>query len=249
MKILVFDTEFVNLEKPFIYNLGYVVFDLESKQVILRREFIVDQVWYNYELFTTAYYASKRDNYIKQLKGRKILLKKWGYITQQLIRDIETFEDELQGYAYNSSADTRAFKFMCEWYKVINPLELIEVYDILPYVHKCMAFTKEYQDFCDLHQCYTESGNYSTTAETAYKFITQNADFIEEHTALADSEIELQILLYCVENGAKFGCAYKKYNSIPNTKPKQLIIQTDNEIVKFDYKKRINKKDKIILKN
>ena len=47
MNIVVFDTETTNLEKPFCYNIGYMIVDTDSKQVVLEREFVVEQVWHN----------------------------------------------------------------------------------------------------------------------------------------------------------------------------------------------------------
>ena len=58
MNIMVFDTETTNLEKPFCYNIGYVIMDTESREVRAKRDFVVEQVWHNPMLFTTAYYAN-----------------------------------------------------------------------------------------------------------------------------------------------------------------------------------------------
>ena len=44
MNIVIFDTETTNLEKPFCYNIGYVIADTDSKQVLLKRDFVVEQV-------------------------------------------------------------------------------------------------------------------------------------------------------------------------------------------------------------
>lgn len=53
----------------------------------------------------------------------------------------------------------------------------------------------EYRSFCKEHELKTASGKYyPTSAETAYKFLKGNADFIESHTAIEDAEIESEIL-------------------------------------------------------
>ena len=53
----------------------------------------------------------------------------------------------------------------------------------------------EYRSFCKAHELKTASGKYyPTSAETAYKFLKGNADFIESHTAIEDAEIESEIL-------------------------------------------------------
>ena len=82
----------------------------------------------------------------------------------------------------------------------------------------------EYIKFCEKHECFTEQGNYSTTAETVYKFITKNTEFEEEHTALADSLIELEILLETIEKGAELEKEYKTKVSIPRKVEKTMNI-------------------------
>ena len=59
-KICVFDTETTSLDKPFCYNIGYVIADPETDEILLRRDFVVEQIWHNQPLFQTAYYAAQR---------------------------------------------------------------------------------------------------------------------------------------------------------------------------------------------
>ena len=89
MNILVFDTETVNLEKPFAYNIGYVVYNTDSAEILVKRDYVVEQVWHNPMLFVTAYYADKRDLYIGRMRSRKCIMDKFGYITQAMYRDIK----------------------------------------------------------------------------------------------------------------------------------------------------------------
>ena len=157
-------------------------------------------------------------------------------------------------FAYNSPFDDRVFDFNCEWFKIINPFDNIPMFDIRGYVHKYIAFTPDFQQFCENNQYFTESGNFSTTAETVYRYISQNTDFIEEHTALADSEIELEILLYCIGKGGKWGENHKVYRSIPRTVSKELQIKdVDGNLVSLPYNsimihKEKNNKTKIYLR-
>lgn len=62
--------------------------------------------------------------------------------------------------------------------------------------------TKSYKDFCFEHKLFTDSGTYfKTSAETVFQYVTGNADFVEEHTALADAQIESEILVKCLRKG------------------------------------------------
>lgn len=62
--------------------------------------------------------------------------------------------------------------------------------------------TKSYKDFCFENQLFTNSGTYfKTSAETVFQYVTGNTEFIEEHTALADAQIESDILVKCLRKG------------------------------------------------
>lgn len=62
--------------------------------------------------------------------------------------------------------------------------------------------TKSYKNFCFENKLFTNSGTYfKTSAETVFQYVTGNADFVEEHAALADAEIESEILVKCLRRG------------------------------------------------
>ena len=174
---------------------------------------------------------------------------KFGYICQQMIRDFRAFEVEI-AFAFNSSFDEKVFDFNCDWFKCNNPFDTIPVRDIRGFVHNFIV-NSEYKDFCDKNGYYTESGNYSTTAETVFRYITNNPDFDEAHTALNDAEIEAAILIHAVALGADLTQEYKVFRSVERSQEKTLHIRTvDDDDYYFDYKKiRINRgKTEIILK-
>ena len=223
MRICVFDTETINVEHPYCYNVGFAIYDTETKKRLTKREYVIEQVWHNPMLFSTAYYAEKREIYVSRMKGRKIKMTKWGFCCREMHTIFKYYNVEL-AFAYNSQFDEKVFNFNCEFFHTINPFDTIPIKDIMPYVHNTIAFTEDFQGFCENYKLFTESGNYSTTAETLTKYITNNPDFVEEHTALADSEIELDILLYCIERGCEWLGEYKRYRSIPRKANKTLTL-------------------------
>lgn len=247
MNIIVFDTETTSLEKPFAYNIGYTIVNTENQETLLRREFVVEQVWHNLELFCSAYYANKRPLYVSAMKGKRAVMDKFGYVCRQMRADLRTYEIT-QGYAYNSSFDEKVFDFMCDWYKVSNPLDTIDVYDIRGYVHEFLATTSEYQAYCDKYELYTESGNYSTTAESVYKYITCNSEFVESHTALDDSIIESEILFACINMGAHYGTRYICKRTIERATEQTLTIVQGGTETNYTYTKKTTRGNKIYLK-
>lgn len=134
MKICVFDTETTSLEKPYCYNVGYLILDTESRACLVKREFVIEQIWHNLPLFNTAYYADKRSIYVGALRARAIRMEKFGYVTQQMLRDFRNYEVE-RAFAYNSAFDEKVFNFNCDWFKVINPFETVPISDIRGFVH------------------------------------------------------------------------------------------------------------------
>ena len=252
MNIMVFDTETTSLNKPFCYNIGYAICNTDTGEILAEKDFVVEQIWHNIPLFSTAYYADKRPIYVSRMRAKKTKMNKFGYICKEMMRDLNTFNVEY-AYAYNSSFDERVFEYNCDWFKCNNPFDMIPILDIRGNVHNSIAFTQPYKDFCERYNRFTEKGNYSTTAETVYQYMTGITDFEEEHTALADSIIELSILLITVnEYGLEYGREYKTYSSIPRTIEKVLSV-TDIDGIKHEF--AYNRKtvrdngNNIILKN
>lgn len=231
MNIMVFDTETTSLEKPFCYNVGYVVVEVETSTILVEREFVIEQIWQNLPLFSTAYYAEKRPIYVGQMRSRKIKMEKFGYVCQQMIRDIKNMEI-VAAFAYNSPFDEKVFNFNCDWFKVINPFETIPIFDIKGFANTFITCHDDYKAYCEEHELFTDSGNYSATAESVYRYITNNHGFIEAHTALNDSEIETQILLYCVrECGAEIGIEYPVTRIIPRFTKTPFEVKVDKETI------------------
>lgn len=245
MNICVFDTETINTVKPFCYNVGFVIYDTDNCTVLERKEFVIEQIWHNIPLFSTAYYAEKRPIYIKRMRARKITLEKWGNVCSYMRRAFKNYNVEY-AYAYNAPFDDKVFSFNCEHFKTLNPFDNIPIIDIMGLVHKKIAFTKEYQAFCEKYSLFTDSGNYSTTAENVTRYIMQNVDFTEEHTALSDSEIELAILYHCIDLGCEYGQSYTKYLSIKRNVKRYLVIdeKSKNRQTTFEYTSIRISKDK-----
>lgn len=232
MNIVVFDTETTSLDKPFCYNIGYCIIDTETWETLKQKEFIVEQIWHNSELFSSAYYSNKRPFYISGMRAKKIRMLKFGYITQEMIRDFEKYDVEI-ALAYNSSFDEKVFNFNCDWFKCIHPFDTIPIVDIRGFVHNFIV-DDIYKAFCEHNSFFTDAGNYSTTAETVYKYITSDTDFIESHTALDDSIIESEILRWCIESGADINGNYQTLNSIPRKiKKAWRVIRNKETIFEF----------------
>lgn len=191
---LVLDTETINLEKQFVYDLGYTIADADGN-VVAKKSYVISQVYNNKELFATGYYSNKMPLYEQRLASGYSKKVGWGNAMRYLASDIKKY-GITEIYAYNSKFDAKAFDFMCSWYGCVNPLGATEVKDIMDFI-KPIISTKEYKDFCKANG-YMTKHKYprpQMKAETLCRFLRNDTDFTEEHTGLEDSLIELEILM------------------------------------------------------
>ena len=249
---MVFDTETTSIDKPFCYNIGWLVAEMEENgdyKVLEEKEFMVKQVWYNTMLFSTAYYADKKELYHERIRQHFIEVKRFNEIVNILTETIEHYNIEV-AYAYNSSFDVKVFNFMSEWFHTPNPLAEIPVFDIRAYFTHAFKDSIIFKRYCERNEFFTESGNYSTTAEIAYRYLLDDDEFIEEHTALADSEIELEILSICASVGQNIFTEKKAIKSIPRLVEKVYIVKYKDEQYMFNgmTAKWYKKDNKLIIK-
>lgn len=194
MNIIVLDTETINLEKAFIYNLGWVVVDTDTGEILDTKDLIIDQIWKNKPIMTTAYYSNKKPIYTKKMKAHTTERTQWGHACRKLQSVIKKY-GITDGYAYNGKFDCKAFKFNHKFYKnKTRPLETIDMHDIMDYIYPIIN-SPQYTRFCRAHGFITSKGNIKKTAESLYAYLTKNGSYKEEHTAMQDSIIETYILL------------------------------------------------------
>ena len=92
------------------------------------------------------------------------------------------------------------------------------LFDVWGLACKYLLNCDEYRAMCNELGWITASGKYyKTSAETAFRFISQNEDFVEAHTALDDAEIESQIFGEIVGKDLKkfeIGIAYFPFRMV-----------------------------------
>ena len=69
---------------------------------------------------------------------------------------------------------------------------------------ECICQKASYKKFCAESGRYNKKGNCKTNAETVYAYLTDTPDYCEEHTALEDSKIELEIFNACIKSHKRF---------------------------------------------
>ena len=105
--------------------------------------------------------------------------------------------------------------------------------------------TDRYRDYCLQNNFLTNSGTFfKTSAESTFSYLTNDIDFIEEHTALSDAIIEVAILTKILKKGKleavmgafpfrELGETYKYVTAKPSKyKYAKIVIQAIEEYLK-----------------
>lgn len=211
-RIIVLDTEAISLQKPFIYDLGFIVAEWNGMEYIpiYRSQAIIEQIYHNRELFATAYYGEKRPRYTSLLKGRKAKKKKFGWAIHHLLKMIKFYEVEAL-FAYNNGFDIKALNFTAKNFNYNVDFNNFIWHDILAIANNFIHNSLDYMEFAKENDLLGASKRYvQTNAEATYKYITNNVNYIEPHMALQDSEIELDILNEAIKLGYNMKIETKK---------------------------------------
>jgi hypothetical protein len=243
MYVMIFDTETTGLDKPFCYDVGYFIVDTNGCFTVEQRHFVIEQVWHNLPLFESAYYKDKRPQYVQLMRKRNAIMDKWGYVMQQIKRDLRKY-NVTDAYAYNSDFDDKVFTFNCDWFKCNNPLEDIAIHDIWGYASQYITNTPDYRAFCEKYNFFTDTGNYKASAEIVYRYLMNDIEFEEKHMGLYDVLIESIILDNCIHLGAEWNHDYKVNRILPRQIEKPFQIFVDGEcIVSDNYIKKYVRND------
>jgi hypothetical protein len=76
--------------------------------------------------------------------------------------------------------------------------------DIYLMASETLGQRKKYADFCRKNDFRTGSNNAKMSAEVVYAYLTGNPDYEEEHTALEDAKIEVEIFKACINAHQRF---------------------------------------------
>lgn len=197
MKLLVLDTETLGIVNPLVYDLGYLIYDTQTEEIIVKRDYLIKQIYDNENYMQSAYYGWKKPIYEEMLADGKCKKVWWGIALDILRKDIaRCVADGSELYAYNSQFDWNAIKMTCEKYNSKQNPTIDGIKDIMDYINP-ITQTEEYKNFCFKNGFITKhkTPRPQKKAETLFRYLSGQTDFEEQHMALNDSEIELEILL------------------------------------------------------
>jgi hypothetical protein len=196
----IIDTETANgLKNPLCYDVAVIVFDKKGIE-FFRKNWLVSNVWNNERMFKTAYYAWKRplyDNIEKEIVNTYTFISEMNEIIDNyqvnfllaynLKFDLNSINKTVERFTYNSKFNTENVEYIDVWNVAID----------------IIMNNNSYKSFCRENGFISDAGNYKTSAEICYRFLTNIIDFDESHTAMDDCEIEKEIFMTCVKRKKK----------------------------------------------
>lgn len=227
---LVIDTETCNtLEQPLVYDIGYAIAD-RNGNVVLERSFLVAEIFLDKkDIMSSAYYAEKIPMYWDDVKKGTRIIKSLFNIRKQLFADMKEYNVKKVG-AYNMGFDKKALnttirycsKSLIRWFFPFG----VEYFCIWNMACQVIMDTRKYVKFAIQNGLVSEKGNIQTSAESCFKFLTDDVNFIESHTGLEDVKIEVQIMAKCLKTHKRLD---RKINSacwrLPQKKVKKVSMK------------------------
>ena len=212
---IVLDTETCPMDKELTevmpsnmltYDCGWAVVDKRGN-VYKTRSFVNADIFIGEkDLMKSAYYANKLPQYWEDIESGKRILTSFYNIRKALLEDIEEY-NVTEVFAHNMRFDYGTLNTTQRWetkskYRYFFPID-VEICDTLKMAKDIISKMPTYINFCSENGYLTKNGKVQLKAETIYRFIMQDTDFIESHTALEDVMIEKEILAYCYRQHKK----------------------------------------------
>ena len=262
MNIIVFDTETLGMKSQDLLNVGYRVLDLNpitgEVKMLCERDMIDLNLFsavsklYAYkgcleedmEIILTNNFLSraKYEKYVNAINLKKIERHSIRKIFEIMSQDLAKYQ-VICGYAYNSNFDTDKFNKTAIKFGLVNPIEKLPIFDIWAYAVNHICRTEEYIQWAKDNQIFTASESYiSTSVESVVKFLTNNLEFVEDHTALSDTQWETAILLECLRRKCDITRAEQRGSNIESGKVfNKTIVLPTGERLEFEYTKTVTK--------
>ena len=203
-KFLVLDVETIGVDDRGIFDIGYIICDKLGNKFI-KRSYLVKEVFLDMSRMRKAFYFKKYPQYLQGLNDNEFQIETWENIMREMYSLIKEYDIKVIS-AYNLQFDLGALQYTNKELrgKDFEMFKHIEKLCIWGMSAETICQQKTFRKQIQKREILTASKKFlSTSAETVYKYITQNWEFEESHTGLADVEIEVEILAKCIAQHKK----------------------------------------------
>ena len=206
---LVVDVETANsLEQPLCYDVGGAVVDKRGNIYETFSYTIRDIFVYERDLMQTAYYATKIPSYVEEHHAGTREMVDFYTARKHILNLMHEYHITVV-CAYNANFDRNALNVTQRWltkskYRYFFPYNtnFICIWNM---ACQTICQRKTYKEFCEENELFSNRGNnYSTSAETVYKYLMLDTQYSEEHKGLDDVKIEAYIFARCMSAKKKF---------------------------------------------
>lgn len=190
---MVLDTETV-ADARVPYDVAWIIVD-RNGQIYERFNGLVAEVLHN----ETLRYLVRKDSFSKRkasfyLDNEPAQIMPFDTIAKIALQTLRYYENIIV-VAYNAAFD---IKVLNDYSQVLRDMPFFdpntEIWDLWNMALNTICDSSNYVRWCIDSGFITEKGNISCSAEGVYSYLTKNATFEEDHTALSDCEIEAKIL-------------------------------------------------------
>ena len=212
---LTLDTETANtLEEPLVYDIGGAIHDKQGNIYHTFNYIIYDIYVGERELMQTSYYAEKLPQYEKALKANELKFKRFMtvyYYIHDLIKEYNIKAVIAHNMRFDRTALNNTLRHVTggkkKWFFPYNT----DLWCSLSMARQTIGQQKSYQSWTKENpDRLTQYGQPRLTAELLYQYISGDENFIEDHTALSDALIEIDITVQCIRQKKKMYRTYWK---------------------------------------
>ena len=199
MNVAVIDTE--TTKNGYVYDFGVAMMNAATGEVVATMNAIVEETFNDVSAMATSYYAAKIPAYLESINAGELEVLPFSECFKRFSSLLESYNVR-SIWAYNMAFDFKALN------RTITELSNGFVTSFFPAGAKCydlmssainiVGNTRRYQKWAIAHDYVTPTGRARATAETMFRFISDDASFVEEHMALSDAIIEADILAHLV---------------------------------------------------
>lgn len=209
---MVLDTETVaDARVPF--DVAWTITD-RNGEIIEQTNYFTQEIVGNptglYLLARDSFSKSKANFYREQVKINPDLIIPFAEIVQE-IHEARRVWNNAPVVAYNARFDVSVinnFAIALDLPQVFT--EDVEIWDLWNIALHSLCNSRNYVEFALLNNFITEAGNVKSSAEAVFNYLLKDNTFEEAHTALADTEIEAQILHACFKRHKKLEKEFAK---------------------------------------
>lgn len=193
------------------FDIAYTIID-RAGNIIEQKNYLVAELFYSplgqHLLMHDDFSKNKMSVYLDVLKSDAQTLN-FAAIREQMRATVEKFNCTV--IAYNAKFDFDCLTNFAQSFGFADFFTpQTQVWDLWNIALHIICNSAMYVKFCQTNNYASAKGNLKSSAEIVYRFLTQDTEFEEAHTALADTEIEAAIFATCLKRHAKLETDFVK---------------------------------------